>query len=304
VKKNRANLSGSHDWLPWRSLQRPLVIKPQALVETLCGGQAFRWQAVREEDGVWQGVWAENVAKLRIGTAGQLEWTSPAQLEPRVGTALEDYLATDLDFDKLADDLPWRTDVALEQRLRQWRGLRLLRQPLGETLLAFLCSSAKQIPHIAQICEKLAVRFGEPIWGGIHALPTWSRLAEVAEADLRGCGLGYRARFIHQTALRLEKEPAWQEFVKSHPYVETHAWLNTLPGVGPKIADCVLLFGAANYEAFPVDTWIMQAMAEQYGLRGWRPAQVAQFGRMHFGRLAGFAQQFLFSGQRQDKNKP
>jgi N-glycosylase/DNA lyase len=79
--------------------------------------------------------------------------------------------------------------------------------------------------------------------------------------------------------------------------------LTTLPGVGPKIADCVLLFGAANYEAFPVDTWILQAMAERYGLHGWSPVQVAQFGRAHFGRLAGLAQQFLFSGERKEKAK-
>jgi N-glycosylase/DNA lyase len=243
------------------------------------------------------------VTRVRAGREGVLEWSCPVDLEKFSPAALEHYFAADLDFENLADQLPWRTDAALAGRLRDWRGLRLLRQPTGEALLAFLCSSAKQIPHIAQLCENLAAQFGEPLWGGVRALPSWARLAEVSEAELRACRLGYRAGFIHQTARRLMSEPGWEEKIKTAPYADAHAWLAELPGVGPKIADCVLLFGAGRFEAFPVDTWILRAMAERYGLRGWRPAQVAQFGRAHFGPLAGLAQQFLFSGERDEKKK-
>jgi len=302
VKKS-AEQSGAAtgEWRPWRPTARPVKISAAALAETLGGGQAFRWRRAPGEGGIWQGVWGRRVARVRAGRAEALEWTCPAELEKDFAGALEDYFAADLDFENLADQLPWRTDAALAERLRAWRGLRLLRQPLGETLLAFLCSSAKQIPHIAQLCENLAARFGEPVWGGVRALPTWARLAEAAEGELRACRLGYRARFIHQTARRLLAEPGWEEKIGSAPYADAHAWLAELPGVGPKIADCVLLFGAARFEAFPVDTWILRAMAERYGLRGWRPAQVAQFGRAHFGPLAGLAQQFLFSGERKEK---
>jgi len=290
------------EWLPWRTTQRPLKISATVLAETLRGGQAFRWRAVPDakENKVWQGVWGRCVARVRSGEGDRLEWSCPAELGENSAAAVEDYFATEMDFENLADQLPWRTDAALAARLRAWRGLRLLRQPAGEALLAFLCSSAKQIPHIAQMCENLAAQFGEPLWGGIHALPTWARLAEAPEAELRACRLGYRARFIHQTARHLAGEPGWEEKIKTAPYAEAHAWLAELPGVGPKIADCVLLFGAARFEAFPVDTWILRAMAERYGLRGWRPAQVAQFGRAHFGPLAGLAQQFLFSGERKE----
>ncbi len=265
------------------------------------GGQAFRWRHDTETDGeVWRGVWGRTVARVRSGPGEILEWSAPVSLA-HTAAAVEDYFAADADFAALADQLPWRTDPVIEKRLHAWRGLRLLRQPFGETLLAFLCSSAKQIPHIAQLCEKMAARFGEPIWGGVHALPAWPCLAEIPEGELRACGLGYRARFIHQTAKRLGECPGWEKKIPAAPYAEAHAWLAELPGVGPKIADCVLLFGAANYAAFPVDTWILRAMAERYGLRGWRPAQVAQFGRAHFGPLAGLAQQYLFSGERKEK---
>jgi len=290
------------EWLPWRPTARPMKISAAALKETLLGGQAFRWRAVEgDAEEIWQGAWGRCVARVRVGPSGLLEWTGPVALEKDLPAAVDDYFATDVDFAMLCDQLPWRTDAMLAARLRAWPGLRLLRQPAGEALLAFLCSSAKQIPHIAQMCENLAARFGEPTWGGARALPIWARLAEAKEDELRACRLGYRARFIHQTARRLLAEPDWEEKIKRAPYADAHTWLAELPGVGPKIADCVLLFGAARFEAFPVDTWILRAMAERYGLRGWRPAQVAQFGRAHFGPLAGLAQQFLFSGERKEK---
>jgi len=292
---------GAEGWSNWQPTARPIKISPEILAETLRGGQAFRWRGVEGNEGEFQGVWAENVVRLRIGPKNNLEWSAPEKLEKKVAGAVEEYLATDVDFEKLADTLPWRTDEILAARIRAWRGLRLLRQPLGETLLAFLCSSAKQIPHIMQICEKMAEKMGEPIWEEIHALPTWEKLAEVPESELRACSLGYRAAFIKQTAMKLAKEPGWEKRVHAAEYAEAHAWLAELPGVGPKIADCVLLFGAAKYEAFPVDTWILRAMAERYGLHGWKPGQVAQFGRAHYGRLAGLAQQFLFSGERKEK---
>jgi N-glycosylase/DNA lyase len=303
VNKNleRGKDGPSDDWTPWQPTARPVKISHAVLAETLKGGQAFRWRPVDGE--VWQGVWQDCVARVRTGPKDILQWSAPMEL-PNARAKVADYFATDVDFAALADQLPWRTDVVLEKSLRAWPGLRLLRQPLGETLLAFLCSSAKQIPHIAQLCERMAERFGEPIWGEVRALPTWAQLAEIHESDLRACGLGYRAAFVKHSALRLAENPGWEKKIKAAPYAEAQAWLAELPGVGPKIADCVLLFGAAKWEAFPVDTWILKAMADLYGLDGWRPAQVAQFGRAHFGPLAGLAQQFLFSGARKAKPKP
>ncbi len=115
---------------------------------------------------------------------------------------------------------------------------------------------------------------------------------------MRACQFGFRARFISQTAHFLAAHPGWLEATAAMPYAEAKERLCSLPGVGEKIADCVLLFGANRLEAFPVDTWILKAMAARYGLRGWKPAQVAQFGRAHFGPLAGLAQQYLFAYER------
>jgi N-glycosylase/DNA lyase len=129
-------------------------------------------------------------------------------------------------------------------------------------------------------------------------LPTWPELAGVSVEQLRACALGFRARHVAGIAARLVAEPGWLETTEQAPYAEAKARLLTLPGVGEKVADCVLLFGAGRLEAFPVDTWILKAMTRRYGLDGWTPAQVAHFGRIHFGPQAGLAQQYLFAHER------
>jgi N-glycosylase/DNA lyase len=200
----------------------------------------------------------------------------------------------------------------------------ILRQPFGETLLGFLCRATKQIVQIKQMLALLAERHGttltansRPPKSGISTfnsrlstgsasqrLPSWSQLAAIPEAELRACQLGFRARFISQTAQFLAAHPGWLEETETLPYAAAKERLCSLPGVGEKIADCVLLFGAGRLEAFPVDTWILQAMAARYGLHGWKPAQVAQFGRAHFGPLAGLAQQYLFAFERSGARAP
>jgi hypothetical protein len=131
-----------------------------------------------------------------------------------------------------------------------------------------------------------------------HRLPTWTELAAVSESELRACSLGFRARHVAAIARFLAENPGWLEATEHAPYSEAKASLITLQGVGEKVADCVLLFGAGRLEAFPVDTWILKALARRYDLAGWKPAQVAHFGRTHFGPQAGLAQQYLFAYER------
>jgi len=295
-------------WSPWRVLQPPLTFTPADLAETLNGGQAFRWNRIAPSGAdtstpppapadAWRGTWSAHVVDVRLGRSGELQWRKPA------GTATSNadvarYFDATRDYAAARDALPWRADPALALRMSARPTLRILRQPLGEALFGFLCSSTKQIPQIKQICEALAARFGPALPGGLHALPGWPALAETSEAQLRACRLGYRARYIHKTAQRLATHPSFLGDIETLPYTQAREQLTTLPGVGGKIADCVLLFGAGRLEAFPVDTWIIKAMAASYGLTGWPPEHIAHFGRVHFGPAAGLAQQLLFARQR------
>jgi len=301
-------------WSDWQPLSVSPPFTATTLGETLDGGQAFRWN--RQADGAWFGIWGDCVAHLRIAAGGTLEWSAPTVVAERVAAVLPRYLALDVDYTALTDALPWRSDPHLAVCLEAWRGLRLLRQPFGETLLCFLCSATKQIVQIKQMAELLAARFGAPLVervdlnalgfdrrngvkrAPLHRLPTWPELAAASEADLRACALGFRARFISQTAQFLMAHPGWLDETERLPYAAAKERLCLLPGVGEKIADCVLLFGAGRYEAFPVDGWIVKAMARRYGLVGWTPTQIAHFDRMHFGAGAGLAQQYLFASER------
>lgn len=281
-------------WSNWQHL--PLALPAGALAELLDGGQSFRWN--RLTDGSWIGIWADFAARIDTAGDGALRWCAPAGREKETGPALARYLGLDADFSAQIDSLPWRSDAHLAACLKAFPGLRILRQPFGETLLCFLCSATKQIVQIKEMTALLAEKLGAEIAPGLHRLPTWDELARVSESSLRACKLGFRARFIHETARFLAENPSWLAATEAEPYKEAKERLCTLPGVGEKVADCVLLFGSGRLEAFPVDTWIVKTMSHRYGLAGWKPAQIAHFGRVHFGPLAGLAQQYLFAYER------
>lgn len=288
------------NWSEWRPLRPRLALAEQTLSELLDGGQAFRWW--RQPDGSWLGIWGNSIARLRLKD-GALVWSAPIALAHHVESALASYLGLDRNFDQLTDQLPWRSDAVLAAAIEGFRALRLLRQPFGETLLAFLCSATKQIVQIKQMVALLAARHGTPLLkthtaGSFNRLPTWAEIAALSDAELRGCLLGFRARYIRLTAEHLAAHPGWLEETELLPYAEAKSRLCLLPGVGEKVADCVLLFGAGRLEAFPVDVWILKTMEQRYQLDGWTPRQVAHFGRVHFGPSAGLAQQFLFSHER------
>ena len=293
-------------WSGWADLAIDAGFSPRVLAEILDGGQAFRWH--RQSEHTWIGAWAEHVAELRWEGLERLQWRGPAQAGAATGHALKEYLDAGRPAAALADLLPWRSDAHLARCLAAFPGLRILRQSFGETLLCFLCSAAKQILQIKQMAARLAEFHGPALFrlapacgvkvSLLHRLPTWEELAGLSEGALRDCRLGFRARHIHRTAQFLAANRGWLARTASAPYAEARALLCQLPGVGEKIADCALLFGAGRLEAFPVDVWIHRAMVRHYGLNGWKPPQVAQFGRVHFGPLAGLAQQYLFAWER------
>jgi N-glycosylase/DNA lyase len=294
------------EWTRWRGLPAATPLTPAVLEETLDGGQAFRWR--REPDDVWLGYFSGFVVKLRLSSSGALQWSAPTQLAAAAEPALSLYWNGRDSFETQVDALPWRSDAHLARCIKSFPGLRILHQPMGETLLCFLCSATKQIVQIKQMVALLAARHGEPLFppriaagelaSSAFRLPTWLEIAAVPESDLRACLLGFRARYIHQTAQFIAANPGWLDQTESLPYSEAKERLCSLPGVGEKVADCVLLFGAGRLEAFPVDVWIIKAMAQRYGLDGWKPSQVAHFGRTHFGPHAGLAQQYLFAWER------
>lgn len=280
---------------PWQVWRDAPPFTPTSLEETLDGGQAFRW--LRGDD-FFEGRWGRNVVRLRHA-AGRLEYAMPEGADTMSAWQnLQTYLAGSTDFAALTDALPWRSDPVLAAAIQHFRGLRILRQPFGETLFCFLCSSTKQITQIKAICETVARDLGEPLPDGSYALPNWAAIAQAGESRLRAAKLGYRARYIHQTARFLAEHPGWLDETGAATTDVARARLLELPGVGRKIADCVLLFGAGRLEAFPIDTWVEKILTHAYELKGWKLPQLQDFARIHFGNTAGYAQQYLFAAAR------
>lgn len=280
----------------WFRLQDPSPFTERTLEETLIGGQAFRWYR-DAKNACWTGIWDCHVASLRQSSAGALEaalWTPHT-----TGETLLRYLASDR-IPGWIGQLPCNADPVLQRLRDRWEGLSILRQPAAETLLAFICSANKQILQIRSMVKALSLRFGEPVQGTpFHALPGWERLASAPEEELRQCGLGYRAAHVAGTARFLAANPDFLEQVSVLPTADAGAALQRLPGVGPKVADCVLLFGYGRADAFPVDTWIEKILKESYPeLARWTRPQLATFARIHFGQAGGLAQQWFFAEAR------
>ena len=274
-----------------------LPVTNYALAETLASGQAFRWRAV---DGAWEGVIAGRWVRLRADLAGIRVTTSPERGRParEHTSSLANYLQTDVNLAAILatfpDDEPMRAAVAA------CPGLRLLRQDPWECLASFILSSTKQIVQIQQIVALLCERFGEPLavpadHAPVFNFPSPQQLAARDEAALRACKMGFRAPYLLGTARLVSDGTVDLARLGTLPVAAAREELLRFPGVGRKIADCVLLFAYGFQEAFPVDVWVRKALQQLYFPRRRASAKrLERFAATHFGPNAGYAQQYLF----------
>jgi N-glycosylase/DNA lyase len=281
-------------WGPWHTFKDGHGFSKLSLKETLQGGQCFDWESL--SDLYWRGKIGDSVIECKWEES-EIFWRCE-RINPVEPKCVENYFWLDQDYQQKLDQLPWRSDPVLGKCIKQLSGLRILRQPLGQTLFYFLLSSAKSIPQIQAIGTAVCERYGKELFPGIFSFPGWAKLAEVSEEDLRSLKLGYRAKYVVQTAKIIVSQPNWLQTVQSSCYEDAKVELLRLPGVGEKVADCALLFGGMFLEAFPMDTWIEKSLEKRYFLNGWKSSHKIHFAKIHFGEFAGLAQQFLFSGER------
>ena len=259
---------------------------------TLNSGQAFRW---RPEGRGWVGTIGQNWVRLETNDSSLVAETA----EPVTDwTWLIDYLQLEADLDKILATFP--SDEPMQAAVAAYRGLRVLRQNPWECLSSFILSSTKQIVQIRQIVEALCTCCGNPVpvppgHTPARAFPSPARLADMTEAELRACKMGFRAPYLLATARLIAAGELDLEGLRDLPVESARGELMQLPGVGRKIADCVLLFAYGFQTAFPVDVWVMKALRELYFPRR-RPKlmQLHHFAATHFGPYGGYAQQYLF----------
>ncbi len=270
-------------------------VRDYALSATLDSGQAFRWEETAP--GVWEGVVGRRWVRVWQGEGGDGIGAETVE-EPGDWSWLRAYLGLDEALDGVLASFPM--DAAMAEAVEACRGLRLLRQDPWECLASFLLSSTKQIPQIRDGVRRLSEAFGEVLRvpggvGRVHTFPGPGALAGATEGALRECRIGFRAKYLKATAEVVRDGGIALEGLGGLSLGAARDCLMALPGVGPKIADCVLLFAYGFRRAFPVDVWVMKVLQETYfrGRRA-RPERLRRFSEDYFGPNAGYAQQYLF----------
>lgn len=267
------------------------------LAMTLESGQVFHWtRAGNGFAGVIgrQGIYVEQAGRGLLCEAG-------------TEGLVAEYFALDHDLDAIRATFP--QDAVLAEATAFCDGVRILRQPAWECLATFMTSTQKQAAHIRAMSLALRERYGEQVdgrFGGLYAYPEPSALADAGEAALRKCGLGYRAGFLARAAAMVVAGEVDLEAVRRLSDCKARSELCRLPGVGEKVANCVLLFAYGRLSAFPIDVWIERVLRAAYLKR--RRGKVTQrvmreFAARNFGPYGGYAQQFLFHHARRTRRK-
>ncbi|KUG19280.1 MAG: 8-oxoguanine DNA glycosylase [Methanomicrobiaceae archaeon] len=266
--------------------------QPFDLDRTLDCGQAFRWV---KADGWWQGVVGGRAIRIRQ-EGDRLIYSGADE------AFIRDYFRLDQDLPAILASID--RDPTIADAIRRCYGLRVVRQPPWECLVSYICATNTNIPAVKRRISLLSERYGSAIGGAswaAHTFPEPERLAALCHADLRDCRLGYRTDYVSSAAVFAAEHPGWAEQIAALPYEDARREMMRLRGVGPKAADCTLLFAFGFFEAFPVDVWIRRIVAEAYmpELRGrtCTPAEydrIRLFARDYFGEYAGYAQEYLY----------
>jgi N-glycosylase/DNA lyase len=240
-------------------------------------GQCFRWD--KREDGAWCGVaYGRKLTVKKDGGGLFIEGADECTFE----AVLKGYFNLDRDYDKICGQLSG--DPVLAAAIQFAPGIRILRQEPWEALCSFIISQNNNIPRIKGIVSRLCENFGDLIADGEHAFPPAERLAPLSVQELSPLRSGFRAGYILDASRRVVDGEVDLAALSEMPLDDARKSLMKIKGVGPKVADCALLFGCGRLDAFPVDVWIKRVLARFYP-DGF-PQEYIKYG--------GIAQQFLF----------
>ena len=266
---------------------------------TINSGQVFLWGKQKE---FWYGINGQDV--LKINNSGKITSYSNKKYDFfRNGDDIEEVIKS-ISKDKT-------TKIAVKKYL----GLRLVRQDPFQCFISFIVSSNSNIQKIKSSLEKISVKFGKKIQFDnkeFYMFPEPKKIANATVQEIQNCGVGYRAKFIIDAAKMVESNQIDFDHLKKANYQDAKEMLLTVPGIGNKVADCILLFSLDKLEAFPLDRWMIRIL-EKYYLEKFeletKSITEKQYNTLHekivkhFGPYAGYAQQFLFKMERENYQK-
>ncbi|HBQ64374.1 MAG TPA: hypothetical protein DD727_05545 [Clostridiales bacterium] len=263
-------------------------------------GQCFRW--TRLDSGGYRGIAGRRALTVRSGKPGSGILELSGATEEEFEGFWRHYLDLDRDYREIRARLS-ALDPVMQQAVKHGQGLKILRQEFWETLVSFILSANNNVSRIAAIVERLARTLGSPVPGADegHTFPEAGWLASAGREDVSLCRCGYRLGYIMEAAERVSRGWIRETELRTLSSEEARSQLMQIPGVGAKVADCVLIYSCISMDVFPVDVWVKRAMENLYFGRPACMKEITAFAKARFGELSGFAQMYLFHYARKNQ---
>jgi len=269
------------------------------LENTINSGQVFLWTKQKE---FWYGINGQDI--LKINNLGKIISYSNKKY---------DFFRNTDDMKKIIKSIS--KDKTTKIAVKKYLGLRLIRQDPFQCFISFIVSSNSNIQKIKSSLEKISIKFGKKIQFDnkeFYMFPEPKKIANATIQEIQNCGVGYRAKFIIDAAKMVESRQIDFDQLKKSNYQNAKETILTVPGIGNKVADCILLFSLDKLEAFPLDRWMIRILKKYYlGKFELETKSITekQYNTLHekivkhFGPYAGYAQQFLFKMERENYQK-
>ena len=277
-------------------------IKSFELADIFECGQCFRWN--KQEDGSYTGVFKGNVMNVqKEGKTVIFKGICTGDIKE----ITEEYFDLNKDYEDMKKRLSL-IDENIKISVEYGKGIRILNQDLWEMVISYIISANNNIPRIKGIIERMSKAYGRKIeWNGeeFYTFPTIEELKNVTVEDYRKLGAGFRDIRLYETVQMILQGKVNLEKLQENPNTyEVREQLLTLPGIGPKVADCILLFSTLKrFEVFPIDVWVRRVMNELYikneDETKVNKKEIEKLAQEKFGNLAGLAQQYLFYWKRE-----
>ncbi len=265
-------------------------------------GQCFRWN--EQEDGSYTGVIKNGI--INVNKEDETI-TFTGICDKNIEEVVNEYFDLKRDYEKIKEQLG-NIDEYLKTSIQYGKGIRILNQDLWETIISFIISANNNIPRIKGIIERISQKYGNEIeWNGkkYYTFPTYEQLKDVTVQEYRNLGLGFRDIRLYETTQMILNKEVDLEKLKNNPNTqEVRNELLRLSGVGPKVADCILLFSdLKRFDVFPIDVWVRRVMNDLYIKEDDETkvskVKIEKLAEEKFGDLKGLAQQYLFYWRRE-----
>ena len=266
-------------------------------------GQCFRWN--EQEDGSYTGIIKDGIINVKKENE-DIIFTGICDRD--IQETVYEYFDLNRDYEQIKKQLS-NVDEYLKTSVEYGKGIRILNQDLWETIISFIISANNNIPRIKGIIERLSKKYGNEIeWKGqkYYTFPSCEQLKDVTVQDYRNLGLGFRDIRLYETTLMILNKEVDLEKLRNNPNTqEVRNELLKLSGVGPKVADCILLFSdLKRFDVFPIDVWVRRVMNDLYikevDETKVSKTKIEKLAEEKFGNLKGLAQQYLFYWRREN----